>query len=224
MLRAALFDLDGTITVLTLPLDAMRSDTKKYYIEHGLPPEIIEPADGISSTRMKAKEYFFAHGISESEWERMEREVDEVLSRHEGGAAYNVRLITGTLEVVAEIRRLGIKTAILTNNGRHAVNIITKQLPLENYFDIIQTRNESPNPKPYPDGILRVLDKLGVTVDEAVYIGDALIDAVAAQRAGIRFWAVATGETSKETLLEAGADMAFDSLRDILPVIRQLVS
>ncbi len=223
MLRAALFDLDGTITVLTLPLDAMRSDTKRYYIEHGLPPELLDSADGISSTRVKAKKYFFSHGITEEEWSKMESEIDEMLSQHEGSAAHNAQLISGTLDVVAEIRRLGIKTAILTNNGRPAVNIILKQLPLEKYFDLIQTRNESPNPKPYPDGILRVLERLGVTADEAVYIGDALIDAVAAKRAGVPFWAVATGETSREDLLAAGAARAFNSLEEILPVIREMM-
>ncbi|MHA1772441.1 MAG: HAD family hydrolase [Candidatus Thorarchaeota archaeon] len=223
MLRAALFDLDGTITVLTLPLDAMRSDTKKYYIDHGMPPNLIEPADGISSTRVKAKDFFFAHGLTEAEWERMEREVDALLSRHEGDAAWDARLISGTLDVVTEIRKLGVKTAILTNNGRQAVDIILRHLPLRDYFDIIQTRNESPNPKPYPDGILHVLKRLGVSPEEAVYIGDAQIDAVAARRAGITFWAVATGETPKEKLMEAGADRVFDKLHDILPMIRQLV-
>ncbi|MCF2136247.1 MAG: HAD family hydrolase [Candidatus Thorarchaeota archaeon] len=223
MLRAALFDLDGTITVLTLPLDAMRSDTKKYYIDHGMPSSLIEPADGISSTRVKAREYFFTHGVTDAEWERMEHEVDALLSRHEGDAAWDARLISGTLDVVTEIRKLGIKTAILTNNGRQAVDIILSHLPLQDYFDLIQTRNESPNPKPYPDGILHVLKRLGVSVDEAVYIGDAQIDAAAARRAGIPFWAVATGETPKETLQEAGADRVFDNLRDILPVIRQLI-
>jgi len=223
MLRAVIFDLDGTITVLTLPLDAMRSDTKEYYIKRGLPPFLLDPADGISSTRVKAREYFFSQGIDPEEWDRMERELDALLTKHEESAARGTQLIEGALAVVEQVRKMNLKTAILTNNGRQAVDIILERLPLERYFDVIQTRNESPNPKPFPDGILHVLKRLGVPVDEAVYVGDAVIDAVAAKRAGIRFWAVTTGETDKDELINAGADKVFDSLSDILPVLREMV-
>jgi len=223
MLRAVIFDLDGTITVLTLPLDAMRFDTKEYYIKRGLPPFLLDPADGISSTRVKAREYFVSQGIEPEEWDRMERELDALLTKHEESAAHGTRLIEGALAVVEQVRKMNLKTAILTNNGRQAVDIILERLPLGRYFDVIQTRNESPNPKPFPDGILHVLKRLGVSVDEAVYVGDAVIDAVAAKRAGILFWAVTTGETPKEDLVKAGADKVFDSLSDVLPVLREMV-
>ena len=63
MLKALVFDMDGTITHLTLPLEAMRSDTTKYFISKGLPPELLEPADGISSTTGKARDYFLNNGF-----------------------------------------------------------------------------------------------------------------------------------------------------------------
>lgn len=220
MLRAVVFDLDGTITELTLPLDAMRSDTKKFYIELGLPPDLLDPEDGISSTKMKAREYFLSHGMSIEEWESLDREIDEILTRHEAEAAKSARLIRGVLDVVAEVRKMGLKTAILTNNGRHAVEIVLERLPLGDYFDVIQTRNESPNPKPYPDGLLALLKKLSVSRDEAIYVGDARIDAAAAKRAGVRFWAVATGETNALELKKAGAERVFGRLAEILPALR----
>jgi len=57
VLKALVFDMDGTITELALPLEAMRADTKEYYIAKGLPAEILEPADGISSSTAKARDY-----------------------------------------------------------------------------------------------------------------------------------------------------------------------
>jgi phosphoglycolate phosphatase len=215
MLKAVVFDLDGTLTVLALPLDAMRNDTKKFYITRGLPPEILDPEDGISSTRVKAREYFLSQGVASEGWEEMQSEIDEILSVHEGWAATDAELIDGSLDVVRELKARGLKTAILTNNGRSAVDQILKRIPMSNLFDLIQTRHESPSPKPYPDGLQTVLEKLGVGVDEAVYVGDARIDAAAATRAGIEFWGVATGETSKDDLFKAGAERVFDSLSQI---------
>ncbi len=217
MLKALIFDMDGTITELSLPLEAMRQDTKDYYIANGLPAHLLEPADGISSSTAKAKEYFMNNGYDLARWNYMEEEVDEILSKHEGFAAESARLLNGTLEVVRKLRQNGYLTAILTNNGRSSVEKIMEQIPLGEYFDVIQTRHESPQPKPHPDGLLKIISELGMQKSEVVYIGDALIDATAAKRAGIDFWGVATGETPREVLEQAGASKVFHSLEEILP-------
>ena len=216
VLKALVFDMDGTITKLALPLEAMRSDTKEYYIAKGLPAEILEPADGISSSTAKARDYFLSNGYSLDDWIIMEREVDIILDRHEGSAAESAEPLSGALGVVKKIRALGFLTAILTNNGRSSVDKILTQIPLVEHFQIIQTRHESPLPKPHPDGLVKIIGDLNVEPEEAVYIGDALIDGTAADRAGIEFWGVATGETSASALLDAGATQVFESLDGIL--------
>ena len=215
MLKALVFDMDGTITHLTLPLEAMRSDTKEYYISRGLPPEILEPADGISSSTGKARDYFLNNGFTEEQWDLMEAEVDALLSQHEGFAAATATPIEGSLEIVGKLREAGFKTAILTNNGRPALNEIMKQIPLKESFDIIQTRHESPRPKPFPDGLLKITSELDVSLNEVVFVGDALIDGTAASRAGIDFWGVTTGETEAAALYEAGASRVFPSLNGV---------
>jgi len=216
VLKALVFDMDGTITKLSLPLEAMRQDTKDYFISKGLPPEILEPADGISSSTAKAKEYFLSHDCSLDKWNKMDQEVDLILSKHEGFAASTAEPLLDTLTVVEKIRAHGFLTAILTNNGRSSVDQIMTQIPLAEYFQIIQTRHESPKPKPYPDGLLKIIDDLGVDLEEAVYVGDALIDGAAAKRAGIEFWGVTTGETSADALMEAGAALVFKDLDGVL--------
>ena len=216
MLKALIFDMDGTITELSLPLEAMRQDTKDYYINKGLPPDLLEPADGISSSTAKAREYFLKNGMDSELWAVMENEVDLILTKHEGCAAETARLLDGTLDVVKKIRQNGYKTAILTNNGRSSVEKIMEQIPLREYFDVIQTRHESPKPKPYPDGLLKIVSSLHLNKDEVVYVGDAMIDAAAAQRAGIEFWGVATGETPEYVLRDAGASKVFHTLDGIL--------
>jgi phosphoglycolate phosphatase len=220
MLKAVIFDLDGTLTVLSLPLDAMRRDTKEYYRSQGVPAELFDSEDGISSSTVKAREYFFSRGTTDDEWRQMEGEIDKMLSRHEGWAATDAKIIDGSLDVVNELKSMGLKTAILTNNGRTAVDLILKQLPMGNLFDVIQTRNESPSPKPFPDGLNHLIERIAVKPKEVVYIGDARIDGAAAKRAGIEFWGVTTGETSKDDLVEAGASHVFNSLHQVLSMVK----
>jgi phosphoglycolate phosphatase len=216
MKKAIIFDLDGTLTVLTLPLETMRQDTKKYFITLGVPADVFEPADGISSSTMKAKEYMLEYLISEDEWDSIQAKLDEILTCHENISAEDASLLDDTLHVLSKIKQMGFTTAILTNNGRHSVDIILEQLPLAQYFEIIVTRNETPNPKPFPDGLIQLVGQLGIAKDEAVYVGDASIDGVAAQRAGVEFWGVTTGETDKSTLRMSGAALVFSSLSELL--------
>lgn len=221
MLKCIVFDLDGTITKLKLPLEAMRNDTKAYFLGKGLPPELLEPADGISSSTAKAKDYFLSVGVPIRDWNAMESEIDIVLSKHEDHSAEEVTLIENALETVKHLRSLGLRTAILTNNGRRAVDIILDKTSLRDYFDIINTRHESPNPKPAPDGILKIVELLGMKTSEVVYVGDALIDGTAATRAGVEFWGVTTGETTEEGLLKAGASIVVDRISKLIPIIQE---
>jgi HAD superfamily hydrolase (TIGR01549 family) len=223
MLRALIFDLDGTLIKLTLPLEAMRRDTKAYFIEHGVPPNLLDRADGISSSTVKAKEYFLSQGLTPQEWDKMQNSVDEILAQLEIEAADRTEAFEGVDDIIKHIRALGIKTAILTNNARKAVRVILEYLPFSGLFDIIQTRHESPNPKPFPDGLISITQKLGLELNEVVYVGDAIIDVVAAQRAGIEFWGVTSGSATKEDLQSVGAKVIFESLEEILPLVESRI-
>jgi phosphoglycolate phosphatase-like HAD superfamily hydrolase len=205
--------------VLTVPLDAMRRETKEYLYDNGLPRELLDSSDGISSSIFKAKSYFLSHGMIPAQWQQLGEYIESMLSDYEAGAARDVRPIEGALDAVRVLRSKGLKTAILTNNGRQAVDIVLDIIPMASLFDVIQTRNESPTPKPFPDGLMAIISKLGVKLAEAIYIGDATIDAVAATRAGVAFWGVTTGQTSKETLLSCGAELVAGSLNEIIPSI-----
>ncbi|MFW9919384.1 MAG: HAD family hydrolase [Candidatus Thorarchaeota archaeon] len=224
MPKALIFDLDGTIIKLTLPLEAMRSEAKRYYTKKGMPPELFEPADGISSSTAKARDFFLTNGVSEMDWQVMQEELDDIMSAFERSSAEDVVLIDGAIETLSSVTAKGLRIAVLTNNSRPAMDIILKKIPLDRYFELIHTRHESPSPKPYPDGLLYLTYKLGLQPKEVVYIGDAMIDGVAATRAGIEFWGVASGETSPDILKESGAKMVLSSLSELNLVLSTALS
>ena len=119
---------------------------------------------------------------------------------------------------------IGSELNLSTNSFNVAgvfIGFLIDFLTPEEYFDFIQTRHESPSPKPYPDGINSVLKLLGLARNEAMYIGDALMDGTAATRAGVEFWGVSTGETSETSLFKAGAKHVVSSLADLIPLVRE---
>jgi HAD superfamily hydrolase (TIGR01509 family) len=112
--------------------------------------------------------------------------------RHEGLAllheaeregAENGELIPGTREVLELLRRHEVRCALITNNSRRSTETVLGRYCLP--FDLVLTRDDGAA-KPDPEVFLRALAELKVDPTEAVAIGDAHLDLIAADRAGIR--------------------------------------
>jgi HAD superfamily hydrolase (TIGR01509 family) len=56
---------------------------------------------------------------------------------------------------------------------------------LEGLFDIVICALDVTNPKPHPEGLFTILDRLNMQPHEAVYIGDSELDETAARESGI---------------------------------------
>lgn len=71
-------------------------------------------------------------------------------------------------------------------------------------FSIV-TCDDVAKTKPDPEGILKLLDNLGVTADEAIVIGDHAVDMQAARNAGVHSIGLSHGFGTAAELKEAGA-------------------
>lgn len=87
------------------------------------------------------------------------------------------------------------------------------------YFDVIVCGEMVSEHKPHPEGVLKACTMSGVDPGRAVMIGDTPTDIEAGKRAGCAFTiGISHGFTSREKLVEAGADHVVDHLRDLLPL------
>ena len=77
-----------------------------------------------------------------------------------------------------------VKTAISTNRTT-TINDVLKFHRLAGYFDLVVSALDVARPKPHPESLNKILDHFQFRSDEAVYIGDSVVDAEAARRAGI---------------------------------------
>jgi pyrophosphatase PpaX len=132
--------------------------------------------------------------------------VDELLAAYrEHNAALHAELqacagMTGVLERLhGEGRRLGIVTA----KRRRTVDLAFEALPLAHLFDTVVANDDVPRGKPWPDGILLALERLGAGPGEAVYVGDSPYDVAAAKAAGVFAVAVTWGGLYPRERLEA---------------------
>jgi len=104
--------------------------------------------------------------------------------------------------VVQELRNNGCKLAIFSSKLRYRIEAILKRENLLSSFDVIVGWEDVSKPKPDPEGLLTICQKLNTSVEKSLYIGDTVTDAVTARRAGISFIAVLSGVTPQENFSE----------------------
>ncbi len=104
------------------------------------------------------------------------------------GMNYQVYLKYLTLEphlvsLLARIRP-AMKTAIVTNRT-DTMHRLLAEFGLEDGFDLVVTASDVEQPKPHPEGLIKILRHFDISPRQAVYIGDSPLDAAAAKAAGI---------------------------------------
>ncbi|MEW5826553.1 MAG: HAD-IA family hydrolase [Candidatus Bipolaricaulota bacterium] len=157
-LRAAMLDMDGTI------FDA-RVDFLPVREEFGLPRDgrgILEQILDLAPAQR-------------------DRGLQALVAVEEQGAACG-DLMPGAVELVDTLRECGVLTALITNNSRASVETFLARFPLG--FDLTLSRDDGPT-KPSPFLMREALARFRVASDQAVALGDAHLDLLAAQAAGI---------------------------------------
>jgi phosphoglycolate phosphatase len=116
----------------------------------------------------------------------------------------------------------GFALAICTNKPEQATRRILAALGLERHFAAVIGGDSVPGrPKPDPAMVLAVVDRLGVAPDEAVMVGDAPNDVLAARAAGLPVLLRRGGYTAVPAE-ELGADAVFENFAELAAAIAAL--
>lgn len=159
MLKAILFDMDGTITCPYIDWKALR---QRVGAPEGVP--IMKYIESLSPPQRQ-----WAEGILETA---------------ELEAAEQAELNPGAAELIQGLRARSLKLALVTNNHRRAMERVVERFGLE--FDLLLSREEAPL-KPAPDLLLLALERFGIEASEARFVGDGRYDQMASQAAGIPY-------------------------------------
>ena len=120
----------------------------------------------------------------------------------------------GIPELLRHLRDRGIRTAIVSNKADVAVRRLT-EVYFPGLFEVSVGEKEGVRRKPAPDSVLEVLRIMGLSVSDAVYVGDSEVDIQTADRAGMDRIIVGWGFRDREDLLRDGADRVFGSPREV---------
>ncbi len=220
-IKAVIFDLDGTIVDFNLDYKASRADIIQNLTEEGFPQSIFSMNDNLFEILSKA-EIFLKNNHREKQVKRIEKTVYSIAEKHEMEAARKTRLIPGSLETLKALKKLKLKLALFTVNGKNSVNSILRTFNLKRYFDAVFTRDDVLMVKPNPAHLKTVLKALKVKPKEAIVVGDSVWDMKSAQALRVFAVGTTTGFASPQELTYAGAHCLISSPTEILTLIEQL--
>ena len=127
------------------------------------------------------------------------------------------RAYDGIPELLKQLQAEHFKMAIVSNKFHDAVCQLSRRYFGE-LLPVSIGENEAAGirKKPAPDTVFTALERLGSTVEHAVYIGDSEVDAATARNAGMPCISVLWGFRDKDFLIEHGATTLVATPQEIL--------
>lgn len=121
----------------------------------------------------------------------------------------------GILELLDELKHRGYRLAVVSNKPDSSVKPLVK-LYFGDRFEAAVGDQEGITRKPAPGLVLCAMKEMGVTLENAVYVGDSEVDLLTAKNTGIPCISVTWGFRDRNVLAEAGATMYADTPEELL--------
>ena len=124
----------------------------------------------------------------------------------------NSRMFSGVVSMLEQLAERGIRMAIVTSRDRHSLDLILQNNGIDKYFETEVTVDDHLTPKPAPDMVLALLERMQIQADETLVVGDTTFDIEMGNRAGCKTCAVTWGNHSRELLATVCPDLIIDDL------------
>jgi len=124
-------------------------------------------------------------------------------------------LLPGVEETLSALREAGKILAVATNKPSDFSRDLLRHLGVARHFALVLGPLDVPRPKPHPDMIHAILATLDFSADQALYVGDMVLDSESAAAAGMEAVLVSSGGNTIEELTATG--------RRVIPDIRGLI-
>ena len=212
--KAVLFDLDGTINDSSPGI----TNSVRFALDRlGCPP-MTEP----ELRRFVGPSLYFSFtnyaGLDD---ETAERAIALFRECYGGGELFNLKIYDGMLELLADLPRFGLRAALVTSKPTGMVDRILDHFDTRKYFSVVTAPSPSDHSSDKSVLIRLALERLGLTPDEAIMVGDTRFDILGAVKAGCDSVGVTYGCGTRAELVESGATFLADSPDALRPILGQ---
>ncbi len=215
MLRAVLFDMDGTLLDTAPDFVAV---CQAMLVAHGRAPIDDQRIQDVVSGGARAM--VAATFDMDPEAPGFETLRQEFLDRYQEHCAVFTRPYEGMAELLESIERSRLIWGVVTNKPVRFAAPIMQQLGLAERSAVLVCPDHVKNSKPDPEMLLLACSQLNIDPSEVLFIGDDLRDIESGRAAGTKTAAVRYGYIHPDdNPAHWGADVIVDHPRDLLAVL-----
>lgn len=213
MIRLCIFDMDGTI------VDSLQSIAwfaNQTLLRHGLSPFPVEDYKQMvgNGAALLIERALRRNGTT------MDAHPDvlpEYVQSYDAEPLYLAAPYDGVPEMLAALRSMGCRLAVLSNKPHNTTCSIAKALFGDMLDACLGARDGVPL-KPAPDGVFELLAQLNVAPEECLYIGDTGTDMKTAVNAGLYAVGVSWGFRDVRELVASGADVVIHHPMELVDI------
>ncbi len=201
MLKAVIFDLDGT---LVNTLEDLGNSTNHILSENGFPIHTMDKYN-----------YFIGNGIpklieralpeSERSDEKIKKYTEQFTAYYSKHFADKSTAYDGINELRTKLKKNGIKAAVVTNKSQAMTELVIKKVFGDRAFDSVVGKREENPAKPDPKAAFIAMSELEVNPDECIFVGDSSVDILTARNCGAYPVGALWGFRTRQELENAGA-------------------
>jgi HAD superfamily hydrolase (TIGR01549 family) len=221
--KAVIFDLDGTLVGFNLDYRALRAEVRGYLLKVGVPASVLSLQENIFEMLKKTEIFVRNSGKSAEEMAVIRSEALGIAEKYELEAAMSTGLLSGAVETLKALKRIGLKIGLCTINSEKSASYILQRFKIAEFFDVTVTRNMVSQVKPHPEHLQVVLKALSLAPEESVVVGDSSVDIQCARELRAIAVGLPTGISTVQQLTSQGANYIITSITD-LPVLIEKIN
>lgn len=211
IIRAVLFDLDGTL------VDSLEDLTDAVNHIRGAFSHLPLTADAVRRKVGKGARHLTQQVLPDASDADVDRALGLFLKYNRQHIADKSRLYPGIQEILLDLAARNIRMAVISNKNEDLSSLILQTLGIHSLFEIICGGDTYPERKPSPLPLLNVAAGLGIVPNECVMVGDSINDIQAGQQANIYSIGCTWGYGSSEEL--SGASTVAHTPQELLAII-----
>lgn len=213
MYKHVIFDLDGTLlnTIDDLADTGNHVCTLRGWPTHTVAEFKLMVGNGIP----KLVERFAPQGTSQ---EVLDQAFQEFMDWYGVHKEDKTAPYAGMPEVTKALREAGVSIAVLSNKADVMAGPVVEHY-YPGIFPVVQGALPGLPTKPDPTLLHKLMDRLGATQEDTLFVGDSNVDIRTAKNGGLTGCGVLWGFRSREELEAAGADVIVSTPQELLDLI-----
>lgn len=211
-IRNIIFDFDGTLADTAKGIIATEREVLRTL---GLPQQTdaqICSAIGLPLAQSLSRGALIPDGLLDEAVVLYRKFFNELAPKH-------IVIFDGVKDTLEYFRAQGIRLAIATSRSSNSLSMILNTHGIAGFFETMLAADAGIRPKPAPDMVLTLLERMGIDAADTLVVGDTTFDLEMGAGAGCRTAGVTYGNHSREQLLSVSPDWiidGFDELKDIV--------